>query len=45
MPPKRTSTSEAPAMTQVAIKKLVSDSVSIALKAQAANMANTENTT
>ncbi|GJT67133.1 hypothetical protein Tco_1018613, partial [Tanacetum coccineum] len=45
MPPKRTSTSEAPAMTQVAIKKLVADSVSVALEAQAANMANTDNTT
>ncbi|GJS41485.1 reverse transcriptase domain-containing protein [Tanacetum coccineum] len=45
MPPKRTSTSEAPAMTQAAIKKLVADSVSTALEAQAANMANTDNTT
>ncbi|GJS29781.1 putative reverse transcriptase domain-containing protein [Tanacetum coccineum] len=44
MPPKRTSTSEAPAMTQAAIKKLVADSVSAALEAQAANMANTDNT-
>ncbi|GJS62692.1 putative reverse transcriptase domain-containing protein [Tanacetum coccineum] len=32
MPPKRTSTSEAPAMTQAAIKKLVADSVHAALK-------------
>ncbi|GJY94574.1 hypothetical protein Tco_0510935, partial [Tanacetum coccineum] len=45
MPPKRTLTSEAPAMTQVAIKKLVADSVFAALEAQAANMANTDNTT
>ncbi|GJT86192.1 reverse transcriptase domain-containing protein [Tanacetum coccineum] len=45
MPPKRTSTSEALAMTQAAIKKLVADSVSAALEAQAANMANTDNTT
>ncbi|GKC58176.1 hypothetical protein Tco_1085774 [Tanacetum coccineum] len=45
MPPKRTSKSEAPAMTQAAIKKLVADSVSAALEAQAANMANTDNTT
>nr|GEZ48845.1 reverse transcriptase domain-containing protein [Tanacetum cinerariifolium] len=45
MPPKRTSTSEAPAMTQDDIKKLVGDSVSAALEAQAANMANTDNTT
>ncbi|GJX61816.1 reverse transcriptase domain-containing protein [Tanacetum coccineum] len=44
MPTKRTSTSEAPAMTQAAIKKLVADSVSAALEAQAANMANTNNT-
>ncbi|GJT31869.1 hypothetical protein Tco_0922288 [Tanacetum coccineum] len=39
MPPKRTSTSEEPAITQAAIKKLVADSVSAALKAQAATMA------
>ncbi|GKA95001.1 hypothetical protein Tco_0817039, partial [Tanacetum coccineum] len=45
MPPKRTSTSEAPAMTQAAIGKLVADSVTAALEAQAANMANTDNTT
>ncbi|GJQ92511.1 putative nucleotidyltransferase, ribonuclease H [Tanacetum coccineum] len=45
MPPKRTSTSEASAMTQAVIKKLVVDSVSAALEAQAANMANTDNTT
>nr|GEW18627.1 reverse transcriptase domain-containing protein [Tanacetum cinerariifolium] len=44
MPPKRTSTSAAPAMTQAAIRKLVTDSVAAALEAQAANMANTENT-
>ncbi|GKC29892.1 reverse transcriptase domain-containing protein [Tanacetum coccineum] len=42
---KRMSTSEAPAMTQAAIRKLVVDSVSVALEAQAVNMANTENTT
>ncbi|GKA05510.1 hypothetical protein Tco_0684630 [Tanacetum coccineum] len=45
MPPKRTPTSEAPTMTQAAIKKLVANSVSIAREAQAANMANTNNTT
>ncbi|GKE17744.1 reverse transcriptase domain-containing protein [Tanacetum coccineum] len=44
MPPKRISTSEAPAMTQAAIRKLVADSVTTALEAQAANMANTDNT-
>ncbi|GJZ95396.1 hypothetical protein Tco_0667730 [Tanacetum coccineum] len=43
MPPKRTSTSEAPAMTQAAIKKLVADSVTAALEAQAATMAGTSN--
>ncbi|GJX29715.1 reverse transcriptase domain-containing protein [Tanacetum coccineum] len=43
MPPKRTSTSEALAMTQAAIKKLVADSVAIALEAQAATMASTNN--
>nr|GEV16319.1 reverse transcriptase domain-containing protein [Tanacetum cinerariifolium] len=45
MPPKRTSTSEAPAITQAVIKKLVDDSVFAALEAQAANIANTDNTT
>ncbi|GJZ14946.1 hypothetical protein Tco_0550623, partial [Tanacetum coccineum] len=44
MPPKRTSTFEAPAMTQVAIKKLVAYSVNAALEAQAATMANADNT-
>ncbi|GKB69139.1 reverse transcriptase domain-containing protein [Tanacetum coccineum] len=43
MPPKRTSTSEAPAMTQAAIKKLVAESVAAALEAQAATMASTSN--
>ncbi|GJX18240.1 hypothetical protein Tco_0219072 [Tanacetum coccineum] len=45
MAPKRTSTSVAPPMTQAAIKKLVVDSVAAALEAQAATMANTDNTT
>ncbi|GJY76016.1 putative reverse transcriptase domain-containing protein [Tanacetum coccineum] len=40
MAPKRTSTSTTPAMTQAAIKKLVADSVSAALEAQATTMAN-----
>ncbi|GKC61699.1 hypothetical protein Tco_1089297 [Tanacetum coccineum] len=44
MPPKRTSTSEAPAMTQAAIRKLVADSVTTALEAQATIMANADNT-
>ncbi|GJT95638.1 reverse transcriptase domain-containing protein [Tanacetum coccineum] len=45
MTPKRTSTSKAPAMNQAAIRKLVADSVTAALEAQATNMANTDNTT
>nr|GEU85252.1 reverse transcriptase domain-containing protein [Tanacetum cinerariifolium] len=45
MPPKRTSTFKALAMTQSAIKKQVVDSVSAALEAQVANMANTDNIT
>nr|GEW24644.1 hypothetical protein [Tanacetum cinerariifolium] len=44
MPPKRTSTSAAPPLTQAAIKKLVADSVFTALEAQAATIANTDNT-
>ncbi|GKB07462.1 putative reverse transcriptase domain-containing protein [Tanacetum coccineum] len=44
MPPKRTSTSTAPAMTQAAIRQLVADSVATALEAQAANIENTDNT-
>nr|GEV93601.1 putative reverse transcriptase domain, ribonuclease H-like domain, aspartic peptidase domain protein [Tanacetum cinerariifolium] len=43
MPPKRAPTSEAPAMTQAAIRKLVVDSVTTALEAQAATMANANN--
>ncbi|GJR63986.1 reverse transcriptase domain-containing protein [Tanacetum coccineum] len=39
------STSEAPAMTQDAIRKLVADSVTATLEAQVANMENTDNTT
>ncbi|GKF62089.1 hypothetical protein Tco_0182143 [Tanacetum coccineum] len=42
MPPKRTSTSKAPAMTQAAIKKLVADSVTAALEAHAATMVQKE---
>ncbi|GJS01350.1 reverse transcriptase domain-containing protein [Tanacetum coccineum] len=44
MAPKRTPTSAAPAMSQAAIRKLVADSVDAALEAQAATMANTDNT-
>nr|GFA66762.1 hypothetical protein [Tanacetum cinerariifolium] len=43
MPPKSASTSEAPAMTQAAIRKLVANSVTAALEAQAATMANANN--
>ncbi|GJX99722.1 hypothetical protein Tco_0356741 [Tanacetum coccineum] len=43
MPPKRTSTSEAPAMTQAAIRKLVADNVTTALEAQAATMVSSNN--
>nr|GFA82297.1 hypothetical protein [Tanacetum cinerariifolium] len=44
MASKRKSTSAAPAMTQAAIRKLVANSVAAALEAQAATMANTDNT-
>ncbi|GJZ32331.1 reverse transcriptase domain-containing protein [Tanacetum coccineum] len=44
MAPKRTSTSAAPAMTLAAIRKLVADSVTAALEAQAVTMANADNT-
>nr|GEY62892.1 reverse transcriptase domain-containing protein [Tanacetum cinerariifolium] len=44
MPPKRTSTSAAPAMTLATIRQLVADSAAAALEAPAANMANTNNT-
>ncbi|GJU58134.1 hypothetical protein Tco_1235900 [Tanacetum coccineum] len=43
MPPKRTSTSAAPAMTQAAIQQQVADSVNATLEAQAATMASTDN--
>nr|GEV31210.1 hypothetical protein [Tanacetum cinerariifolium] len=44
MASKRTSTFAAPAMTHAAIQQLVADSVSTALEAQVANMANTDYT-
>ncbi|GJY76804.1 hypothetical protein Tco_0481920 [Tanacetum coccineum] len=44
MPPKRTSTSAASAITQATIRKLAADSVAAALETQAANMANIDNT-
>ncbi|GJX65228.1 hypothetical protein Tco_0299571 [Tanacetum coccineum] len=40
MPPKRTSTSETPAITLAAIRQLINDGISSALKAQAASMAS-----
>ncbi|GKE85760.1 hypothetical protein Tco_1559502, partial [Tanacetum coccineum] len=43
IPPKRASTTEAPAMTQDAIRKLVVDSVTSALEVQAATMASASN--
>ncbi|GJW98753.1 hypothetical protein Tco_0180561 [Tanacetum coccineum] len=43
MPPKRTSTSAAPTMTEAAIRQLITDGVTVALKAQAAAMANADN--
>ncbi|GJU18692.1 reverse transcriptase domain-containing protein [Tanacetum coccineum] len=43
MPPKRASTSETPTMTQDAIRKLVADSVTAALEAQAVTMVSASN--
>ncbi|GJR73008.1 reverse transcriptase domain-containing protein [Tanacetum coccineum] len=43
MPPKKISTSKAPAMTQAAITKQAADSVTMALEAQAATMENASN--
>ncbi|GJR37320.1 hypothetical protein Tco_1213004 [Tanacetum coccineum] len=43
MPPKRTSTSETSAITLEAIQQLINDGISSALKAQAAAMANSDN--
>ncbi|GJY29965.1 hypothetical protein Tco_0405732 [Tanacetum coccineum] len=43
MPPKRTSTSAAPTMTQAAIRQLITDGIAVALEAQAAAMANADN--
>nr|GEV75990.1 reverse transcriptase domain-containing protein [Tanacetum cinerariifolium] len=42
MPSKKKSTSAAPTMTQDAIRQLVANSVTAALEAQAATMANTD---
>ncbi|GJY93724.1 hypothetical protein Tco_0509506 [Tanacetum coccineum] len=43
MPPKRTSTSETPAITLAAIQQLINDGISSALKAQATSMASASN--
>ncbi|GKC84370.1 hypothetical protein Tco_1140087, partial [Tanacetum coccineum] len=43
MPPKRTSTSETPAITLAAIQQLINDGISPALKTQAALMASDSN--
>nr|GEU67590.1 hypothetical protein [Tanacetum cinerariifolium] len=43
MPPKRTSTSAAPAKSLAAIRQLIADGIAIALEEQAATMANTDN--
>ncbi|GKE18622.1 reverse transcriptase domain-containing protein [Tanacetum coccineum] len=43
MPPKRTSKSETPAITLAAIRQLITDGISSALKAQAATMASASN--
>ncbi|GKD80365.1 hypothetical protein Tco_1342986 [Tanacetum coccineum] len=43
MPPKRTSTSAAPAITQAAIRQLIIDGIAAALEAQASAMANADN--
>nr|GEX22114.1 reverse transcriptase domain-containing protein [Tanacetum cinerariifolium] len=43
MPPKRTSTSAAPAMTQAAIRQLIVDGIAAALEAQVVTITNTDN--
>ncbi|GJX41379.1 hypothetical protein Tco_0256369 [Tanacetum coccineum] len=43
MPPKRTSTSAAPTMTEAAIRQLITDGVTASLEAQAAAMENANN--
>ncbi|GKD92263.1 hypothetical protein Tco_1372100, partial [Tanacetum coccineum] len=43
MPPKRTSTSETPAITLAAIQQLINNGISSALKAQAPSMASASN--
>ncbi|GKB78318.1 reverse transcriptase domain-containing protein, partial [Tanacetum coccineum] len=43
MPPKKTSTSETPAITFAAIQQLIADGITAALESQAATMASTSN--
>ncbi|GJS26372.1 retrovirus-related pol polyprotein from transposon TNT 1-94, partial [Tanacetum coccineum] len=43
MPPKKTSTSETPAITLAAIQQLIADGIAVALEAQAATMASASN--
>ncbi|GKG55856.1 hypothetical protein Tco_0574750 [Tanacetum coccineum] len=43
MPPKKTSTSETPAITLAAIHQLIADGIATALEAQAATMASASN--
>ncbi|GJV47751.1 putative reverse transcriptase domain-containing protein [Tanacetum coccineum] len=43
MPPKRTSTSATPVMTQAAIRQLITDGIAATLEAQAAAMENADN--
>nr|GFC42744.1 reverse transcriptase domain-containing protein [Tanacetum cinerariifolium] len=43
MPPKRVSTSTAPAMTQATIRQLISNGIAAVLEALATTMANTDN--
>ncbi|GKG58792.1 hypothetical protein Tco_0594562, partial [Tanacetum coccineum] len=43
MPPKRTSTSETPAITLDAIRQLITDGITATLEAQAATMENADN--
>ncbi|GJR42622.1 retrovirus-related pol polyprotein from transposon TNT 1-94 [Tanacetum coccineum] len=45
MPPKKTSTSAAPTMTEAAIRQLITDGITAALEARAANINNTNKNT
>ena len=43
MPPKKTSTSETPTMTQAALRQMIADGIAAAMEAQAATIANADN--